>query len=113
MATGTTSTSSVSKGCFVIRPQKTSSSRKRKSEVPVQRHEEFPRGPGESNEHCRERYEIYKETWNKVEELVSSLHTKLNDNVFANLLEFINKSVSTEKVKYKVHSWHEDLAFGL
>ena len=94
MATGATSTSSVSKGCFVIRPQKASSSRKRKSEV---KNEEFPRGPGESDTHCRARYKIYKETWNKVEELVNSLHTKLNDNVFANLLEFINKSVSSNK----------------
>ena len=97
MATGGTSTSSVSKGCFVIRPQKASSSRKRKSEV---KNEGFPRGPGESDAHCRARYEIYKETWNTVEELVNSLHTNLNDNVFANLLEFINKSVSSNKVPY-------------
>ena len=97
MATGTTSTSSVSKGCFVIRPQKESSSRKRKSQA---KYEGFPRVPGESDEHCRARYEIYKETWSKVEELVSSLHTNLNDKVFGNLLEFINKSISSNKVSY-------------
>ena len=97
MATGATSTSSVSKGCFVIHPQKVSSSRKRKSEG---KYERFPRVPGESDEHCRARHEIYTDTWSKVEELVNSLHTNLNGKVFGDLLEFINKSICSNKVSY-------------
>ena len=93
----TTSTSSVSKGCFVIRPKKASYSRKRKSEV---KYEGFPRVPGESGAHCRARYKIYQETWSKVEEQVNSLHTNLNDKVFGNLLEFVSKSASSKKVPY-------------
>ena len=94
----TTSTSSVSKGCFVIRPQKASNSRKRKSEV---KYEGFPRVPGESGAHCSARFKIYQETWSKVEEQVNSLHTNLNDKVFGNLLEFVSKSASTKKVPYR------------
>ena len=93
-------TNSVSKGCFVIRPQKASSSRKRKSDGRfLEPDDGFPRLiPGESDEHCRMRHKIYEDTWSKVEKQVSSLQTNLNDKVFGNLLEFINKSVSSDKV---------------
>lgn len=93
------STSSVSKGCFVIRPQKVSNARKRKSEGSLELNESFPCVPGESDEHRRTRHKVFNDTWSKVEEQVSSLQTNLNDKVFGNLLEFINKSIASDKVK--------------
>lgn len=99
MAATKASTNSVSKGCFVIRPQKASNARKRKSDGRLELDEGFPRLiPGESDEHCRMRHKIYEDTWSKVEMQVSSLQTNLNDKVFGNLLEFIKKSVSSDKV---------------
>lgn len=92
-----TLTSSVSKGCFVIRPQKSSNSRKRKSTVKL--YQDFPLVAGESDKHRRVRYETFTKTWNKVETQVKSLQTNLNDEVFGNLLEFIKKSVSNNKVQ--------------
>ena len=100
MAATKASTSSVSKGCFVIRPQKASNARKRKSEGRLELNKGFPCVPGESDEHCCTRHTIYKDTWRKVEEQVSSLQTNLNDEVFGNLLEFINTSIASDQVSY-------------
>lgn len=97
MATNSVSTSSVSKGCFVIRPRTSASSRKRKLES---RYDAFPQVPGEPDEHCQLRYELYNNTWREVENQISLLQSGLNGKVFGNLLEYIKRSGSHEKVQY-------------
>lgn len=96
MATSSASTSSVSKGCFVIRPRQSSNSRKRKLESKYDA--SFPQVRGEPDQHCHLRYELYNNTWSEVENQVSLLQAALNDKVFGNLLEYIKRSSSHEKV---------------
>lgn len=80
MSAVNSSTTSVSKGCFVIRPKKI---RQRINE------EKLYRLTGESKEHCQLRHEIFQKTWCIVDDQVNLLHTSLNEDVFASIMEFI------------------------
>ena len=91
---GSTLTSSVSKGCFVIRPT-SQSSRKRKFE---DGHNCFPQVNGEREEHRLIRHMLYTNTWKEIEKKVSSLQSDLNNHVFNNILEYIRLSTSAKKV---------------
>ena len=97
-ATGSSATSSVSKGCFVIRPAKSSGSRKRKN-AEDDSYNGFPEVHGESAKDRAARHELYTDTWSKVEEEVNMLQSNLNKHVFAKIVDLIISSTELNMVK--------------
>ncbi|KAM6181252.1 origin recognition complex subunit 3 [Erethizon dorsatum] len=80
-------TSSVSKGCFVFKPN----FKKRKISVPIE--EYFNKGKNES-EDSKLRFETYHLIWQQMKSETERLQEELNKNLFNNLIEFLQKSHS-------------------
>ncbi|XP_027456898.1 origin recognition complex subunit 3 isoform X3 [Callorhinus ursinus] len=80
-------TSSVSKGCFVFKPN----FKKRKISVPVEDY--FNKGKNES-EDSKLRYETYHLIWQQMKSETEQLQEELNKNLFDSLTEFLQKSYS-------------------
>ncbi|XP_044931786.1 origin recognition complex subunit 3 isoform X3 [Mustela putorius furo] len=80
-------TSSVSKGCFVFKPN----FKKRKISVPVGDY--FNKGKNES-EDGKLRFETYQLIWQQMKSETEQLQEELNKNLFSSLIEFLQKSCS-------------------
>ncbi|XP_045861769.1 origin recognition complex subunit 3 isoform X1 [Meles meles] len=80
-------TSSVSKGCFVFKPN----FKKRKISVPVEDY--FNKGKNES-EDGKLRFETYQLIWQQMKSETEQLQEELNKNMFNSLIEFLQKSCS-------------------
>uniref|UniRef100_A0A8C3WG40 Origin recognition complex subunit 3 n=1 Tax=Catagonus wagneri TaxID=51154 RepID=A0A8C3WG40_9CETA len=80
-------TSSVSKGCFVFKPNV----KKRKISVPVEDY--FNKGKNES-EDSKLRFETYQSIWQQMKSETEQLQEELNKNLFGSLIEFLQKSHS-------------------
>ncbi|XP_066110338.1 origin recognition complex subunit 3 isoform X2 [Saccopteryx bilineata] len=80
-------TSSVSKGCFVFKPN----FRKRKISVPVE--EYFNKRKNES-EDSKLRFETYHLIWQQMKSETEQLQEELNKNLFDSLIKFLQKSHS-------------------
>ncbi|XP_029800598.1 origin recognition complex subunit 3 isoform X1 [Suricata suricatta] len=80
-------TSSVSKGCFVFKPN----FKKRKISVPVEDY--FNKGKNES-EDSKLRFETYQSIWQQMKSETEQLQEELNKNLFNSLIEFLQKSYS-------------------
>uniref|UniRef100_A0A8D1CG45 Origin recognition complex subunit 3 n=3 Tax=Sus scrofa TaxID=9823 RepID=A0A8D1CG45_PIG len=80
-------TSSVSKGCFVFKPNV----KKRKISVPVEDY--FNKGKNES-EDSKLRFETYQSIWQQMKSETEQLQEELNKNLFDSLIEFLQKSHS-------------------
>ncbi|XP_032957053.1 origin recognition complex subunit 3 isoform X2 [Rhinolophus ferrumequinum] len=80
-------TSSVSKGCFVFKPN----FKKRKTSVPID--EYFNKGKNES-EDSKLRFETYQLVWQQMKSETERLQEELNKNLFDSLIEFLQKSHS-------------------
>ncbi|KAL2792287.1 origin recognition complex subunit 3 isoform 2, partial [Daubentonia madagascariensis] len=80
-------TSSVSKGCFVFKPN----FKKRKISVPIEDY--FNKGRNES-EDSKLRFETYQLIWQQMKSETEQLQEELNKNLFDNLIEFLQKSHS-------------------
>ncbi|KAM8779431.1 origin recognition complex subunit 3 isoform 2-T2 [Rhynchonycteris naso] len=80
-------TSSVSKGCFVFKPN----FRKRKISVPVE--EYFNNGKNES-EDSKLRFETYHLLWQQMKSETEQLQEELNKNLFDSLIKFLQNSHS-------------------
>ncbi|XP_032265200.1 origin recognition complex subunit 3 isoform X2 [Phoca vitulina] len=80
-------TSSVSKGCFVFKPN----FKKRKISVPVEDY--FNKGKNES-EDSKLRFETYHLIWQQMKSETEQLQEELNKNLFDSLTEFLQKSYS-------------------
>ncbi|XP_014441374.1 origin recognition complex subunit 3 isoform X2 [Tupaia chinensis] len=80
-------TSSVSKGCFVFKPN----FKKRKISLPIEDY--FNKGKNES-EDSKLRFETYQLIWQQMKSETERLQEELNKNLFDNLIEFLQKSHS-------------------
>ncbi|XP_007195995.1 origin recognition complex subunit 3 isoform X2 [Balaenoptera acutorostrata] len=80
-------TSSVSKGCFVFKPN----FKKRKISVPIEDY--FNKGKNES-EDSKLRFETYQLIWQQMKSETERLQEELNKNLFDSLIEFLQKSHS-------------------
>ncbi|XP_045354939.1 origin recognition complex subunit 3 isoform X3 [Leopardus geoffroyi] len=80
-------TSSVSKGCFVFKPN----FKKRKISVPVEDY--FNKGKNES-EDSKLRFETYQLIWQQMKSETEQLQEELNKNLFNSLIEFLQQSYS-------------------
>ncbi|XP_036895257.1 origin recognition complex subunit 3 isoform X5 [Sturnira hondurensis] len=80
-------TSSVSKGCFVFKPNL----KKRKTSVPIE--EYFNKGKNES-EDSKLRFETYQFIWQQMKSETEQLQEELNKNLFDSLIKFLQKSHS-------------------
>ncbi|XP_008513388.1 origin recognition complex subunit 3 isoform X1 [Equus przewalskii] len=80
-------TSSVSKGCFVFKPN----FKKRKISVPIEDY--FNKGKDES-EDSKLRFETYHLIWQQMKCETQRLQEELNKNLFDSLIEFLQKSHS-------------------
>ncbi|XP_037375976.1 origin recognition complex subunit 3 isoform X2 [Talpa occidentalis] len=80
-------TSSVSKGCFVFKPN----FKKRKISVPVENY--FNKGKNES-EDSKLRFETYQLMWQQMKSETEQLQEELNKNLFDSLIEFLQKAHS-------------------
>ncbi|XP_004673735.1 PREDICTED: origin recognition complex subunit 3 isoform X2 [Condylura cristata] len=80
-------TSSVSKGCFVFKPN----FKKRKISVPVGNY--FNKGKDES-EDSKLRFETYQLMWQQMKSETEQLQEELNKNLFDSLIEFLRKAHS-------------------
>ncbi|KAF6115368.1 origin recognition complex subunit 3 [Phyllostomus discolor] len=80
-------TSSVSKGCFVFKPNL----KKRKTSVPIE--EYFNKGKNES-EDSKLRFETYQLIWQQMKSETEQLQEELNKNLFDSLIKFLQKSHS-------------------
>ncbi|XP_054425669.1 origin recognition complex subunit 3 isoform X3 [Pteronotus mesoamericanus] len=80
-------TSSVSKGCFVFKPD----FKKRRISVPVE--EYFNKGKNES-EDSNLRFETYQLIWQQMKSETEQLQEELNKNLFDSLIKFLQKSHS-------------------
>nr|XP_028703205.1 origin recognition complex subunit 3 isoform X8 [Macaca mulatta] len=80
-------TSSVSKGCFVFKPN----SKKRKISVPIEDY--FNKGKNEP-EDSKLRFETYQLIWQQMKSENERLQEELNKNLFDSLIEFLQKSHS-------------------
>ncbi|XP_049628165.1 origin recognition complex subunit 3 isoform X2 [Suncus etruscus] len=78
---------SVSKGCFVFRPD----FKKRKISVPLEDY--FNKGKNES-EDSKLRFETYQLMWQQMKSETEQLQEQLNKNLFDSLIEFLHKSHS-------------------
>ncbi|XP_019517250.1 PREDICTED: origin recognition complex subunit 3 isoform X2 [Hipposideros armiger] len=80
-------TSSVSKGCFVFKPN----FKKRKNSVPIEDY--FNKEKNES-EDSKLRFETYQLVWQQMKSEAERLQEELNKNLFDSLIEFLQKSHS-------------------
>ncbi|XP_059797659.1 origin recognition complex subunit 3 isoform X3 [Balaenoptera ricei] len=80
-------TSSVSKGCFVFKPN----FKKRKISVPIEDY--FNKGKNES-EDSKLRFETYQLIWQQMKSETERLQEELNKSLFDSLIEFLQKSHS-------------------
>ncbi|XP_036727379.1 origin recognition complex subunit 3 isoform X2 [Balaenoptera musculus] len=80
-------TSSVSKGCFVFKPN----FKKRKISVPIEDY--FNKGKNDS-EDSKLRFETYQLIWQQMKSETERLQEELNKNLFDSLIEFLQKSHS-------------------
>ncbi|EAW48581.1 origin recognition complex subunit 3 [Homo sapiens] len=80
-------TSSMSKGCFVFKPN----SKKRKISLPIEDY--FNKGKNEP-EDSKLRFETYQLIWQQMKSENERLQEELNKNLFDNLIEFLQKSHS-------------------
>ncbi|XP_061062725.1 origin recognition complex subunit 3 isoform X5 [Eubalaena glacialis] len=80
-------TSSVSKGCFVFKPN----FKKRKISVPIEDY--FNKGKNESEDSTL-RFETYQLIWQQMKSETERLQEELNKNLFDSLIEFLQKSHS-------------------
>ncbi|XP_054969924.1 origin recognition complex subunit 3 isoform X6 [Pan paniscus] len=80
-------TSSMSKGCFVFKPN----SKKRKISLPIEDY--FNKGKNEP-EDSKLRFETYQLIWQQMKSENERLQEELNKNLFGNLIEFLQKSHS-------------------
>ncbi|XP_070274212.1 origin recognition complex subunit 3 isoform X1 [Myotis yumanensis] len=80
-------TSSVSKGCFVFKPN----FKKRKISVPIE--EYFNEGKNES-EDSKLRFETYQMIWQQMKSETEQMQEELNKNLFDSLIKFLQKSHS-------------------
>ncbi|KAM5324353.1 origin recognition complex subunit 3 isoform 5-T5 [Glossophaga mutica] len=80
-------TSSVSKGCFVFKPNL----KKRKTSVPIE--EYFNKGKNES-EDSKLRFETYQLIWQQMKSETEQLQEEFNKNLFDSLIRFLQKSHS-------------------
>ncbi|XP_007528770.1 origin recognition complex subunit 3 isoform X2 [Erinaceus europaeus] len=78
-------TSSVSKGCFVFKPN----CKKRKISVPIEDY--FKKGKNES-EDSKLRFETYHLMWQQMKSETERLQEELNKSLFDSLIEFLHKS---------------------
>ncbi|XP_073254795.1 origin recognition complex subunit 3-like [Porites lutea] len=79
-------TSSVSKGCFLINKSTAKSPRKRSAE------DYFPEVSGESHSYRKLRNANYNECWNSIKKEIEHLQTQMNSKIFSDLLEFIKSA---------------------
>ncbi|XP_041523386.1 origin recognition complex subunit 3 [Microtus oregoni] len=80
-------TSSVSKGCFVFKPD----FKKRKISVPI---EDYFNNEILGSEDSKLRFETYHLLWQRMKSETEQLQEELNKNLFDNLIEFLQKSHS-------------------
>ncbi|XP_031222263.1 origin recognition complex subunit 3 isoform X1 [Mastomys coucha] len=80
-------TSSVSKGCFVFKPD----FKKRKISVPI---EDYFNNEELDSEDSKLRYETYRLLWQRMKSETEQLQEELNENLFDNLVDFLQKSHS-------------------
>ncbi|XP_069929893.1 origin recognition complex subunit 3 isoform X4 [Oryctolagus cuniculus] len=80
-------TSSVSKGCFVFKPNL----KKRKISVPI---EDYFSARNNESEDSKLRFETYQLMWQQMKSETERLQEELNKNLFDNLIEFLQKSHS-------------------
>ncbi|XP_057646489.1 origin recognition complex subunit 3 isoform X3 [Chionomys nivalis] len=80
-------TSSVSKGCFVFKPD----FKKRKISVPI---EDYFNNEKLESEDSKLRFETYHLLWQRMKSETEQLQEELNKNLFDNLIEFLQKSHS-------------------
>ncbi|XP_051017389.1 origin recognition complex subunit 3 isoform X1 [Acomys russatus] len=80
-------TSSVSKGCFVFKPD----FKKRKISVPI---EDYFNNEKVQSEDSKLRFETYHLLWQRIKSETEELQKKLNENLFDNLVDFLQKSHS-------------------
>ncbi|KAL6092379.1 hypothetical protein STEG23_016460 [Scotinomys teguina] len=80
-------TSSVSKGCFVFKPD----FKKRKISVPI---EDYFNNEKHESEDSKLRFETYHLLWQRIKSETEQLQEELNKNLFDNLIDFLQKSHS-------------------
>ncbi|XP_052571446.1 origin recognition complex subunit 3 isoform X1 [Peromyscus californicus insignis] len=80
-------TSSVSKGCFVFKPD----FKKRKISVPI---EDYFNNEKLVSEDSKLRFETYHLLWQRIKSETEQLQEELNKNLFDNLIDFLHKSHS-------------------
>ncbi|XP_051043460.1 origin recognition complex subunit 3 isoform X1 [Phodopus roborovskii] len=80
-------TSSVSKGCFVFKPD----IKKRKISVPI---EDYFNNENLESEDSKLRFETYHLLWQRMKSETEQLQEELNKNLFDNLVDFLQKSHS-------------------
>ncbi|XP_076780109.1 origin recognition complex subunit 3 isoform X3 [Arvicanthis niloticus] len=80
-------TSSVSKGCFVFKPD----FKKRKISVPI---EDYFHNEELDSEDSKLRFETYHLLWQRMKSETEQLQEELNENLFDNLVDFLQKSHS-------------------
>ncbi|GAB1288372.1 Origin recognition complex subunit 3 [Apodemus speciosus] len=80
-------TSSVSKGCFVFKPD----FKKRKISVPI---EDYFNNEELDSEDSKLRFETYRLLWQRMKSETEQLQQELNENLFDNLVDFLQKSHS-------------------
>ncbi|XP_069462488.1 origin recognition complex subunit 3 isoform X2 [Ambystoma mexicanum] len=83
----TSSTSSVSKGCFVFKP----SSKKKRSTFIT---DYFNKGQDKDSDNSRTRFETYQELWLKMKKETEQLQEDMNKKLFDGLIEFFRQSHS-------------------
>ncbi|XP_021077776.1 origin recognition complex subunit 3 isoform X5 [Mus pahari] len=83
----TMATSSVSKGCFVFKPDV----KKRKISVPI---EDYFNNEELDSEDSKLRFETYDLLWQRMKSETEQLQEELNKNLFENLVDFLQKSHS-------------------
>ncbi|XP_068686257.1 origin recognition complex subunit 3-like isoform X1 [Montipora foliosa] len=89
-------TSSVSKGCFLIKRTSAKSPRKRTAE------DYFPEVAGESITHRKLRYKNYIECWESMKNEIECLQSQMNSKIFSDLMSFIkgaHQGNSVERIK--------------
>ncbi|XP_022788935.1 origin recognition complex subunit 3-like [Stylophora pistillata] len=83
-------TSSVSKGCFLIKKSSARTPRKRHAE------DIFPDVAGENTAHRKQRCENYKKCWESIKYEIEVLQSQMNSKIFSDLLEFFKRKQSVK-----------------
>lgn len=79
-------TTSVSKGCFLIKKSSAHSPRKRRAD------NIFPEVAGESIAHRKQRYENFKKCWESIKCEIEVLQSQMNSKIFSDLVEFFKRA---------------------